>query len=78
MDLSRINKQFKTKGNPEQRIVREQETDITTNKCSISKKLANKKDKRSLKTLRNFCQKLIHSIWFDLDISLFALEETRF
>ena len=42
------------------------------------KKQANKKNKKSLKTLTNFSQKQIHGIWFDSDIFLFALEETRF
>ena len=51
---------------------------MKTNKRFTSKKQANKKGKRSLKTLGNFSQKQIHSIWFDSDIFLFALEQTRF
>ena len=56
----------------------EQKTDIPANKHSISKKRANKKDKRSIKTLRNLSQKKIHSIWFDSDIFLFAFDKCRF
>lgn len=59
-----------TKDKPEQKTSNgEQRIDIITKKPPISKKQANKTGKRFLKTLRNFTQKEIHSIWFDSHFS---------
>ena len=74
---NQIQMHLRTNLNKNLRIVNGQKTDITASKRSTSKKQANQKGRRSLKTLRNFSQKQIHSIWFDSDIFLLTLEETR-
>ena len=51
-------------------------TYTTTKKRTIDKVQTNRIEKRSLRTLRNFKQKELGTIWHDLDIFLFALEWT--
>ena len=52
-------------------------TFTTTKKCTIDKAQANRTEKKSLRTLRNFNQREIPTIWHDSDIFTFALERTN-
>ena len=53
-------------------------TYTTAKKRTIDKVQANRIEKQSLRTLRNFNLKELGTIWHDLDIFSFALERTIF
>ena len=52
-------------------------TYTTAKKRTIDKVQANRTEKQSLRTLRNFNLKELGTIWHDLDIFSFALERTN-